>query len=117
MVENWLMALAALSVALLAAVVVLLVCLSHMRREAQARENAQAQELAQLADNLAQQLDDQEKLLQGGMQQMNAGTLSTLSQLGQSQTALLESMQRQLLMTSRARRSVWSSFARRWTAP
>ncbi len=102
MVENWLMALAALSVALLAAVLVLLVCLSHMRREAQARENAQAQELAQLADNLAQQLDDQEKLLQGGMQQMNAGTLSTLSQLGQSQTALLESMQRQLLMTSRA---------------
>lgn len=102
MVENWLMALAGLSVVLLAAVLVLLVSLSHMRREAQARENAQAQALDQLADNLAQQLDDQEKLLRGGMQQMNANTLSTLSQLGQGQTALLESMQRQLLMTSRA---------------
>lgn len=102
MVENWLMVLVVLSAALLAAVLALSVSLSHMRREAQARENDRAQALDQLANNLAQQLDDQEKLLRGGMQQMNAGTLSTLSQLGQGQTALLESMQRQLLMTSRA---------------
>lgn len=57
--------------------------------------------LENLGNQLLDELDIQNDRMTDRLQQTNANIISNLSQLGQSQTGLLESMQRQILLSTR----------------
>lgn len=80
-------------VLLAVACTLLAVLLARQNRNLQAQEKLSNE----LLDQLDQQRDDHAAALADG----NANLLNTLTQLGQSQSALLESMQRQVLLSTR----------------
>lgn len=80
-------------VLLAVACTLLAVLLARQNRNLQAQERLSNE----LLDQLDQQRDDHAAALADG----NANLLNTLTQLGQSQSALLESMQRQVLLSTR----------------
>ena len=71
--------------------------LARQRREA----HQQADLLVDLGNQLLDAMDQQRDESAATLQEGNTALLNTMSQLGQSQTALLESMQRQVLMSTR----------------
>lgn len=61
----------------------------------------QEHDLQSLGNQLLDELDAQRDQTAGSLQQANQNLMNTLSQIGQGQTALLESMQRQVLLSTR----------------
>lgn len=99
--------------ALLAACLVLLVCLLVRQRralEAQ-RESSLSQQdaLEALSEALLDDLSAQKEENQSALLQANQSLLTTLSSISQSQTTLLESVQRQLLLSSRNQEEAMSA--------
>lgn len=66
-----------------------------------ARQNRNLRAQEQLSHQLLEQLDQQRDDHAAALADGNANLLNTLTQLGQSQSALLESMQRQVLLSTR----------------
>ena len=94
--------LAALLAACLALLILVLVrqrqAMEAQRKADDAREDA----LTRLSDALLSDLDAQKDETQAALAQANQSLLTTLTSISQSQTTLLESVQRQLLLSSRA---------------
>lgn len=61
----------------------------------------QEHELSNLGNQLLDELDAQQDATEGSLYQANQNLMTTLSQIGQSQSSLLESMQRQVLLSTR----------------
>jgi len=91
--------------ALLALVAVLLIVLlvrqNRSLQEQKSHQQAQDQYLQNLAYDLFDELDHQRDEHAAALSEGNANLLNTLTQLGQSQSSLLESMQRQVLLSTR----------------
>ena len=91
-------------VLLAAAVVLLIVLLARQGRQLRAQEDArQRQEtyLQQLGDALFQELDQQRDETGGQLHRLSTDLMTTLTQISQGQTTVLESMQRQVLLSTR----------------
>ena len=87
-----------------AAVVLLIVLLARqgrLIREQRQTQHQQSDMLQRLAYDLLDELDHQRDEHAAALADGNAALLNTLTQLGQSQTAALESMQRQVLLSTR----------------
>ncbi len=69
----------------------------------------QEHDLQSLGNQLLDELDAQRDQTAGSLQQANQNLMNTLSQIGQGQTALLESMQRQVLLSTRNQEEVIST--------
>ena len=91
--------------ALMAVAVVLLIILlarqSRLEREQRQGQHQQSDMLQRLTYDLFDELDHQRDEHAAALSEGNAALLNTLTQLGQSQTAALESMQRQVLLSTR----------------
>ena len=91
--------------ALMAVAVVLLIILlarqSRLEREQRQGQHQQSDMLQRMAYDLFDELDHQRDEHAAALSEGNAALLNTLTQLGQSQTAALESMQRQVLLSTR----------------
>ena len=91
--------------ALMAVAVVLLIVLlarqSRLEREQRQGQHQQSDMLQRLTYDLFDELDHQRDEHAAALSEGNAALLNTLTQLGQSQTAALESMQRQVLLSTR----------------
>ena len=91
--------------ALLTVAVVLLIVLlarqGRLMREQRQAQHQQSDALQCLAYDLLGELDHQRDEHAAALADGNAALLNTLTQLGQSQTAALESMQRQVLLSTR----------------
>ena len=89
---------------LLACLVLLIVLLIRQVSQAHRQENEslrQEHDLSLLGNQLLDNLDAQRDESVAALQTANQNLLSTMSQMGQNQTTLLESMQRQLLLSTR----------------
>ncbi len=90
---------------LLLGCLILLVILLFRQREAAHRMETdrlnQAHQLESLGNQLLDELDAQRDQNADSLYQMDRNLMNTLSQMGQSQSALLESMQRQVLLSTR----------------
>ena len=84
--------------ALLIAVLVLLIIL--LLRQSETRQRSEAY-LQQLGDALFQELDQQRDDTGNQLHRLSTDVMTTLTQLGQGQTTVLESMQRQVLLSTR----------------
>ena len=84
--------------ALLIAVLVLLIIL--LLRQSEGRQRSENY-LQQLGDALFQELDQQRDENGNQLHRLSTDVMTTLTQLGQSQTTVLESMQRQVLLSTR----------------
>ena len=100
--ENYLIPIA---LALLVLVAVLLIVLlarqNRLLRAQEKHQHQQSQYLQNLAYDLFDELDHQRDEHASALAEGNANLLNTLTQLGQSQSSLLESMQRQVLLSTR----------------
>ena len=90
---------------LLAAAVILLVVLlvrqnQQLRLQDEARERSETY-LQQLGDALFQELDQQRNENGQQLHRLSADVMTTLTQISQGQTTVLESMQRQVLLSTR----------------
>ncbi len=81
--------------------IILLVRQSSLLHAQEENRLRQAHGLDNLGNQLLDELDVQNDRMTDRLQQTNANIISNLSQLGQSQTGLLESMQRQILLSTR----------------
>lgn len=81
--------------------VILLVRQSSLIHAQEKNRLRQEHGLENLGNQLLDELDIQNDRMTDRLQQTNANIISSLSQLGQSQTGLLESMQRQILLSTR----------------
>ncbi len=90
---------------LLAACLVLLVILllrqERLERRQEDWETRQSRSLESLGNQLLDELDAQRDQSVDSLYQGNQALMTTLSQMGQGQTTLLESLQRQLLLSTR----------------
>lgn len=89
---------------LLVVMILLIVLLVRQNRTLRAQEKhqqSQAQYLQNLAYDIFDELDHQRDEHAAALSDGNSALLNTLTQLGQSQSALLESMQRQVLLSTR----------------
>ena len=89
---------------LLACLVLLIVLLVRQASLTHRQENAglkQEHDLAVLGNQLLDELDAQRDDSVSALQSANQNLLATMSQMGQNQTTLLESMQRQVLLSTR----------------
>ena len=90
---------------LLAACLVLLVILLLLQERLERRqedwETRQSRSLESLGNQLLDELDAQRDQSVDSLYQGNQALMTTLSQMGQGQTTLLESLQRQLLLSTR----------------
>ena len=90
---------------LLAACLVLLVILlfrqERLKRRQEDWETRQSRSLESLGNQLLDELDAQRDQNVDSLYQGNQALMTTLSQMGQGQTTLLESLQRQLLLSTR----------------
>ena len=84
--------------ALLIAVLVLLIIL--LLRQSESRQRSENY-LQQLGDALFQELDQQRDKSGNQLHRLSTDVMTTLTQLGQGQTTVLESMQRQVLLSTR----------------
>ncbi|MBP3452544.1 MAG: DNA recombination protein RmuC [Clostridia bacterium] len=94
-----------IAIALLAVVTILLIVLltrqNHSLHEQKHHQQQQNQYLQNLAYDLFDELDHQRDEHAAALADGNTALLNTLTQLGQSQSGLLESMQRQVLLSTR----------------
>ena len=94
-----------IAIALLILVAVLLIVLlvrqNRLLRTQEKHQHQQNQYLQNLAYDLFDELDRQRDEHAAALSDGNANLLNTLTQLGQSQSGLLESMQRQVLLSTR----------------
>lgn len=94
-----------IAIALLAVVTILLIVLltrqNRSLREQKRHQQQQNQYLQNLAYDLFDELDHQRDEHAAALADGNTALLNTLTQLGQSQSGLLESMQRQVLLSTR----------------
>ena len=91
-------------VLLCACLILLIVILfrqSSLDHRRQMDRDRQEHALADLGDRLLDELDAQRDQTVDSLYQTNQSLLGTMSQMGQSQTTLLESMQRQVLLSTR----------------
>ena len=91
-------------VLLAAAVVLLMVLLVRQGQQLRAQEDAQRRQdayLQQLGDALFQELDQQRDETGGQLHRLSTDLMTTLTQISQGQTTVLESMQRQVLLSTR----------------
>ena len=90
---------------LLCACLILLIVIlfrqSSLDHRRQMDRDRQEHALADLGDRLLDELDAQRDQTVDSLYQTNQSLLGTMSQMGQSQTTLLESMQRQVLLSTR----------------
>lgn len=94
----------ALSCAAILALILLIVLLARQNRLIRAQRQAQqdqAQELQEIGYQLLDELDRQRDAASAAQQESAERLLSMLSQVSQNQSALLESMQRQVLLSTR----------------
>lgn len=93
------------AIALLAVVMILLIILlvrqGRTLRAQEKHQHEQSQYLQNLAYELFDELDHQRDEHASALADGNTALLNTLTQLGQSQSGLLESMQRQVLLSTR----------------
>ena len=94
-------AILALLVVVAVLLIVLLVRQNRSLQEQKNHQHAQDQYLQNLAYDLFDELDHQRDEHAAALSEGNAHLLNTLTQLGQSQSGLLESMQRQVLLSTR----------------
>ena len=95
----WLLAgMMALIILLLAA---LLVRQRENAHQAELWQEQRNRDLENLGNQLLDELDAQRDATMDSLYQANQGLMNTLSQMGQGQTGLLESMQRQILLSTR----------------
>ena len=90
-----------LLVVVAALLIVLLVRQNRSLQEQKSHQHQQSQYLQDLAYDLFDELDRQRDEHAAALSDGNANLLNTLTQLGQSQSSLLESMQRQVLLSTR----------------
>lgn len=90
-----------LFVVVAALLIVLLVRQNRSLQEQKSHQHQQSQYLQDLAYDLFDELDRQRDEHAAALSDGNANLLNTLTQLGQSQSSLLESMQRQVLLSTR----------------
>ena len=95
------LAAAALMAVAVALLIVLLARQSRLVREQRQGQHQQSDMLQRMAYDLFDELDHQRDEHAAALSEGNAALLNTLTQLGQSQTAALESMQRQVLLSTR----------------
>ena len=81
--------------------IVILFRQSSLDHRRQMDRDRQEHALADLGDRLLDELDAQRDQTVDSLYQTNQSLLGTMSQMGQSQTTLLESMQRQVLLSTR----------------
>ena len=89
---------------LLACLALLIILLIRQVSSAHREENdrlRQEHDLTRLGDQLLDELDAQRDESIASLQSANQNLLSTMSQMGQNQSTLLESMQRQVLLSTR----------------
>ena len=94
----------ALSCAAILALILLIVLLARQNRLIRAQRQAQqdqAQELQEIGYQLLDELDRQRDAASAAQQESAERLLSMLSQVSQNQSSLLESMQRQVLLSTR----------------
>ena len=101
--------LAALLTAVLALLILILVRQRQSLREQQENEALRQEALNRLSDALLDDLDAQKEETRAALFQGNQSLISSLSSISQSQTTLLESVQRQLLLSSRNQEAAISS--------
>ena len=92
------------SLLLLLCLVFLVILLVRQASQSNRQERdriAQEHELARLGNQLLDELDAQHDEAADSLYKANQSLMSTLSQMGQSQSTLLESMQRQVLLSTR----------------
>ena len=99
--EYLLIAIIALLTAVLVMQIVIVVRQHDVNRTQEQQDHRQAETLQRLGDDVYAELSAQWDASMEELQRMADRQSASLSQLGQSQTTLLESMQRQLLMTTR----------------
>ena len=95
------LAAAALMVVAVVLLIILLARQSRLEREQRQGQHQQSDMLQRLTYDLFDELDHQRDEHAAALSEGNAALLNTLTQLGQSQTAALESMQRQVLLSTR----------------
>ncbi len=89
---------------LLAILILLMVALFRQSASRQAEESARLRQehgLENLGNQLLDELDAQHDMTTESLYQANQNLMTTLAQMGQSQSTLLESMQRQVLLSTR----------------
>ncbi|MCR5296543.1 MAG: DNA recombination protein RmuC, partial [Clostridiales bacterium] len=91
----------ALLIGCLVLLVVLLVRQSLLTHQQSKDRLEREHSMAMLGNQILDDLDAQHDVTVDSLQQTNQNLMSTLTQMGQSQSALLESMQRQVLLSTR----------------
>ena len=91
----------ALLIGCLVLLVVLLVRQSLLTHQQSKDRLEREHNMAMLGNQILDDLDAQHDVTVDSLQQTNQNLMSTLTQMGQSQSALLESMQRQVLLSTR----------------
>lgn len=89
---------------LIAVLILLIVLLSRQRRtedDLRAHTERQAHDLGEINWRIMEELGRQRDETEDSLQDLNDSLLNTMSNIGQSQNTLLESMQRQILMSTR----------------
>ena len=90
-----------LLLACLALLIILLIRQVSSAHQAENERLRQEHDLTRLGDQLLDELDAQRDESIASLQSANQNLLSTMSQMGQNQSTLLESMQRQVLLSTR----------------
>jgi len=85
----------------LALLIVLLIRQSFLSHQQEKDRLLQERDLAELGKKMLDELDSQQEQNSRSLLSVNESLMNTLSQMGQSQSSLLESMQRQVLLSTR----------------
>ncbi len=101
MTEYYLLGISALLLIVLVLLTVLLIRQNALNRRLSRQRQQSSDELRQLSDALFDELDAQRDIAYANSQQLGDRVSAGMTQIGQSQTVLLESMQRQLLLSTR----------------
>ena len=85
----------------LALLIVLLIRQSFLSHQQEKDRLLQERDLSELGKKMLDELDSQQEQNSRSLLSVNESLMNTLSQMGQSQSSLLESMQRQVLLSTR----------------
>lgn len=101
MTEYFMMGGCVLLLIVLVLLIILLIRQGDLSRRLSRQRQQSSDELRQLADALFDELDAQRDMAYANSQQLGDRVNAGMAQIGQNQTVLLESMQRQLLLSTR----------------
>ena len=94
----WILPLLLICIVLL---IVLLVRQDRILRDESASRHQQESDLHRLGDSLLDEMEDQQAEMRQSLTSANQSMISNISELSRTQTSLLESMQRQILLSTR----------------